>query len=73
MRRVGWKDDPHFTDEAFQMIFEATGGVPRKVNLLCDRLLLLGYLEEKHEIDAEIVKEVVLDMHTEGSAPALSA
>lgn len=73
MRRVGWKDDPHITPEAFQMIFEATGGVPRKINLLCDRLLLLGYLEEKHEIDADIVKEVVLDMHTEGSAPALSA
>lgn len=73
LRRVGWQDDPHFTPEAFQMIFEASGGVPRKINLLCDRLLLLGYLEEKHEIDTAVVKEVVLDMHTEGSAPALSA
>ncbi len=73
LRRVGWQDDPNITDEAFQMIFEAAGGVPRKVNLLCDRLLLLGFLEERHEIDAKIVKEVVLDMHTEGSAPALSA
>ena len=73
LRHVHWQDDPHFTPEAFHLIFEATGGVPRKVNLLCDRLLLLGYLEEKHEIDADTVKEVVLDMHTEGSAPALSA
>lgn len=73
LRHVGWQDDPHFTDEAFQMIFEASGGVPRKINLLCDRMLLLGFLEEKHEIGAETVKEVVLDMHTEGSAPALSA
>ena len=70
---VGWQNDPQFSSEAYQMIFEATGGVPRKINLLCDRLLLLGYLEEKHEIATEIVKEVVLDMHTEGSAPALSA
>jgi general secretion pathway protein A len=70
---VGWDNDPEFSPEAHKMIFEATGGVPRKINLLCDRLLLLGYLEEKHEIDADIVKEVVLDMHTEGSAPALSA
>lgn len=70
---VGWDNDPEFSPEAYKMIFEATGGVPRKINLLCDRLLLLGYLEEKHEIDADIVKEVVLDMHTEGSAPALSA
>ena len=70
---VGWDNDPEFSAEAYKMIFEATGGVPRKINLLCDRLLLLGYLEEKHEIGADIVKEVVLDMHTEGSAPALSA
>ncbi len=73
LRRAGWQNDPSFTPEAYEMIFDATGGVPRKVNLLCDRLLLLSFLEEKHEIDAAIVKEVVLDMHTEGSAPALSA
>ena len=70
---VGWAGDPRFSAESYRMIFEATGGIPRKINLLCDRLLLLGYLEEKHEIGTEIVKEVVLDMHTEGSAPALSA
>lgn len=70
---VGWKNDPSFTEHAFDMIHEATGGVPRKINLLCDRLLLLAYLEEKHEINSAMVKEVVLDMHTEGSAPALSA
>ena len=73
LHHVGWKNDPSISPESFQMIFEATGGVPRKVNLLCDRLLLLCFLEEKHEIDAAMVKEVVLDMHTEGSAPALSA
>ncbi|RMD62716.1 MAG: ATPase [Alphaproteobacteria bacterium] len=73
LHHVGWQNDPAFTAQAFAMIHEATGGVPRKINLLCDRLLLLAYLEEKHEIDAAIVKEVVMDMHTEGSAPALSA
>ncbi|MFQ5773762.1 MAG: XrtA/PEP-CTERM system-associated ATPase [Kiloniellaceae bacterium] len=73
LRHVGWQNDPNITPHAFNMIHEATGGVPRKINLLCDRLLLLAYLEEKHEIDRATVKEVVLDMHTEGSAPALSA
>ena len=73
LQRVGWDDDPSFTERSFQMIHEATGGVPRKINLLCDRLLLLGYLEEIHEIDGDTVQEVILDMHTEGSATALSA
>lgn len=73
LTQVGWQNDPSFGPHTFKMIHEATGGVPRKINLLCDRLLLLGYLEEKHEIDRAMVKEVVMDMHTEGSAPALSA
>lgn len=73
LKQVGWDDDPVITPEAFEMIHEATGGVPRKINLLCDRLLLLAYLDERHEIDRSIVKEVVMDMHTEGSAPALTA
>lgn len=59
---VGWRDDPSITDLAFQKIFEATGGVPRRINLLCERLLLFAFLEEKHEIDHNIVAEVAHDI-----------
>jgi hypothetical protein len=59
---VGWRDDPSFTDAAFQTIFEKTGGVPRRINLLCERLLLFGFLEEKHVIDDKIVAEVANDI-----------
>jgi putative secretion ATPase (PEP-CTERM system associated) len=55
LQRVGWADDPSFNAEAFDRIFDATGGVPRRVNTLCDRLLLFGALEEKHGIGAEEV------------------
>lgn len=73
LKHVGWQGDPSFDDEAFEMIHEAAGGVPRKINLLCDRILLFAYLEEVHEIDGAVVQEVILDMHDEGSAPALTA
>ena len=56
---AGWTDDPHFTDDAFERIHEKTGGIPRQINLLCDRVMLYGYLEELHEIDAETVQIVV--------------
>ena len=71
LHKVGWNEDPEFTDEAFQLIYEATGGVPRKINLVCDRVLLSTFLEEQHTIDRQIVHEVVHGMHQEGLAPAI--
>lgn len=71
--RVGWSGDPSFSEEAFQMIHEASGGVPRKINLITDRILLHGFIESTHIIDANLVHEVVHDMSDEGLAPAMSA
>ncbi len=73
LRRVGWRADPVFTDGAFEKIFEASGGVPRKINVLCDRILLYGYLEERHELTGEDVSEVVIDMRQESLAPSPAA
>ncbi len=63
---VGWQNDPKITDAAFALVFAETGGVPRRINLLFDRLLLFGFLEEKHEIDEVVVEEVLRDMRSEG-------
>ena len=62
LQLVGWKQDPVFTDGAFAKIFAFTGGVPRKVNTLCSRLLLYGALEELHEINENVVDAVVADL-----------
>lgn len=63
--RVGWQDDPHFTDEAFVRIDEVSGGVPRKINTLCSRLMLLGYLEDNHEITDAMVVQVADELQAE--------
>jgi len=65
LKRVGWQDDPHFVDEAFHALYEATGGVPRKINTLCSRLLLFGFLEETHTIDVEAVAQVADELRSE--------
>jgi putative secretion ATPase (PEP-CTERM system associated) len=62
---VGWRNDPAITDGAFDAIYAATGGVPRRVNNLCDRLLLFGSLEEVHELEDAHVKTVVEEMTEE--------
>lgn len=57
LRTVGWKGDPTWDDAAFEAIHQYTGGIPRRINTLCSRLLLLGALEETHAITGEMVNE----------------
>jgi len=65
LTHVGWRGDPRLTAEAYDKIFAHTAGVPRKINRLCDRLLLFGYLEEKHELTLADVEEVLIDLDEE--------
>ncbi|HUD91711.1 MAG TPA: XrtA/PEP-CTERM system-associated ATPase [Sphingobium sp.] len=59
---AGWTGNPHFTDGAFAALYAATGGVPRRLNALVSRVLLLGAIEGLHVIDADVVAAVVADM-----------
>jgi hypothetical protein len=65
LARVGWSNDPSFSDSAFQEIHQRTAGVPRRINTLCSRLLLLGFLEESHAIDGSAVANVAAELATE--------
>jgi general secretion pathway protein A len=55
LRTVGWHDDPNWTDGAYAAIYRYTGGIPRRVNRLCSRVLLYGALEESHTITGPMV------------------
>lgn len=59
---AGWVGNPVFTPEAFDALYAATGGVPRRLNALVSRVLLLGAIEQLREIDAETVQLTVHDM-----------
>ncbi len=62
---VGWKNDPLFDASAYEEIYAYTSGVPRKINTLCERLMLFGYLEEIHAFDANVVKIVISELQGE--------
>lgn len=55
-----------FTADAISAIHQASRGVPRVVNILCDLALVYGYAEEKPTIDRQIVEEVVRDKQEGG-------
>ncbi len=65
LRTVGWQSDPDVTTEAFDEIYKHTDGVPRKINTICSRLLLFGFLEELHRIDGDTVSQVAEDLRQE--------
>ncbi len=60
---------PTFGAGAFDTVYRASGGIPRRVNSVCDRLLLLGFLANKTELSADDVNEVVKEMAQENEVP----
>jgi putative secretion ATPase (PEP-CTERM system associated) len=70
LHKVGWNGDPALSVDAYYDIYNFTTGIPRKINTLCDRLFLLGYLEERHIFRSADVTEVINDIKNEFSLPA---
>ncbi len=65
LHKVGWSDRPRFEPAAFDQIHAATAGVPRRVNLLCSRLLLSTYLTDQDVIDGAMVDAVADEARSE--------
>ena len=65
LQHVGWQNDPSFDAGAYAMIFQYTCGLPRRINMFCDRLLLFGYLEGLHTLTHENVCGVIAELHNE--------
>ena len=65
LEKAGWDHSPEFDDEVFQKVHQFTDGIPRKVNTLCDRILLYGYLAEQDVINLESVEKVISELNEE--------
>ena len=59
---VGWQGRPDFADDAFSALFEASGGVPRRLNALAARVMLHAAVTGDDLIDAGVVHAVQADM-----------
>lgn len=62
LRCAGSTGEPKFDDAAHHAIHEGSGGIPRRINALCDRLLLSGFLGDKKLFGKADVEEVVKEM-----------
>lgn len=65
LRLAGAKGRPTISPAAFEAIFKASSGIPRRINSVCDRLLLFGYLNQQDCFDASDVEEVAREIFEE--------
>ena len=50
--------DPYLIkDNVFKLIHSASGGIPRRINHICDACLMTGFARKKDTIDKELFKE----------------
>ena len=54
-------DRKYFTDEALELVYQFSSGVPRLVNQICDSAFLNGYVSEVKVINEDILKEVIME------------
>lgn len=66
---VGWKGNPEFDQRVFAEMYEATGGIPRRINQVATRLLLLGAVEQRTRIDAAMLSAVLKEMRSDNAFP----
>ena len=60
-----------FTAEALASVHRFSGGVPRLVNLVCDRALLAGYVKGSRTISAQMVRQGAEEVAGDRPAPAV--
>ena len=70
MRAVGWQGNPSWEDGAFAAVFAHTGGVPRRINRLCSRVLLYGALDESPVINGPMVETTAEELQQDLDAGA---
>ena len=66
---VGWTGNPDFDQRVFAELYEATGGIPRRVNQVVTRLLLLGAVEQRTRIDNAMLTAVLGEMKGDSAFP----
>ncbi len=62
---VGWQEDPKLHENVFPPIYQHSRGVPRKINLLCNRLFIGGFHNRKHELTVRDVRRSIEELRKE--------
>jgi general secretion pathway protein A len=59
--RVAGRVEPIFTADAVELIGQYAGGIPRRINSICDLSLAIGFSRQVELIDQELVYQIVMN------------
>ena len=62
LRVAGIKRDNIFHDNAFPVMYQFTGGIPRLINTLCDTAMTCAYVDDMQNVSASVVKTAVEEL-----------
>jgi putative secretion ATPase (PEP-CTERM system associated) len=62
LRIAGAQGRQIIKDDAYDLIFRYTGGIPRLTNILCDTAMLCAFADETNTVTAELVKAAVEEL-----------
>lgn len=68
LKQVGWQGNPTFDDEVFTALHLASGGIPRRINQIANRLMLLGAIDRREHIDTAMLKSVLEEMRQDNAS-----
>ena len=69
LKCAGASGKPSFEAGVFEEVHKASGGIPRRINAVCDRLLLAGFLGDHTHLTLADVAEVVQELQQENRVP----
>ncbi|MFH1398061.1 MAG: AAA family ATPase [Candidatus Omnitrophota bacterium] len=64
--KISGRPDPSaevFTKEAIKFIAKYSGGIPRRINTLCDLVLMTGFAKKANQIDQDLVELAIKDFN----------
>lgn len=68
LTRAGWHGRPTLDPRLWERLHHATGGLPRKINQVMTRLLLLGTVERADRLDETMLGSVLAEMAMDAGA-----
>jgi general secretion pathway protein A len=66
LKIAGRPDSNVFSAAAIKRVFRYSGGVPRRINLICDRAMLTAFTEERGVVSARDVDQAVKELDGTG-------
>ncbi|HEY6868586.1 MAG TPA: AAA family ATPase, partial [Novosphingobium sp.] len=72
LRLVGWNGRPSLDPALFPPLHRASGGVPRRVNQIANRLFVMGAVEQLDHFDATLLEAVLAEL-AQDTTPSVDA